>query len=76
MSDETTQLASKQTSKRMLDPPSGWLYGFPKRIPSYVSTAKDMYEWLKEEGYPEHQITWAMQYCRMWDEQDDLISGI
>jgi hypothetical protein len=60
----------------MIDPPYGWKFGFPKAVPFYVLTPKDMYEWLEEEGYPKHQIKWAMEHCRMWDEQDDLIEGI
>ena len=77
MSEETTQLESKLPSKRrMIDPPGGWGYGFPKALPDYVKTPKDVYDWLLEEGYPRHQIEWAMQYTRYWDEQDDLIAGI
>lgn len=34
----------------MIDPPSGWRYGFPKRIPrEHQHRAK---EWMIEQGYP------------------------
>jgi hypothetical protein len=48
----------QQTSKRiMVDPPSGWHYGFPK--PYYKSSIGDSEElnaWLVSEGYPEEEI--------------------
>lgn len=31
---------------KMIDPPSGWLYGFPKPIPDDV---KDVKEWLIQQ---------------------------
>ena len=37
----------------LVDPPSGWLYGFPKPMP--VDT-KDVNEWLVQNGYPRKQI--------------------
>ena len=38
---------------KMIDPPSGWLYGFPKEIPEHVD---DTIKWLIENGYPEKLI--------------------
>ena len=37
----------------MIDPPSGWKYGFPKPIPDEV---EDVLEWLVGEGYPQSEI--------------------
>jgi PTH2 family peptidyl-tRNA hydrolase len=38
----------------MIDPPSGWQYGFPKPIPEdQLSRAR---EWLVENGYPQAEI--------------------
>ena len=37
----------------MIDPPSGWLYGFPKEIPEHID---DTRAWLIENGYPEEEI--------------------
>lgn len=37
----------------MVDPPSGWKYGFPK---SYDPYDKPLTEWLLENGYPQHEI--------------------
>ena len=37
----------------MIDPPSGWKYGFPKPIPGDV---ENIFEWLVENGYPQQEI--------------------
>jgi hypothetical protein len=39
--------------KKMIDPPSGWRYGFPKELPDDVT---DVIAWLIENGYPKEQI--------------------
>ena len=38
---------------KMIDPPSGWRYGFPKEIPEVVT---DVNAWLIENGYPKKVI--------------------
>jgi hypothetical protein len=38
---------------KMIDPPSGWRYGFPKEIPEVVT---DVNAWLIENGYPKKFI--------------------
>lgn len=37
----------------MIDPPSGWKYGFPKPLPEEVV---DTMKWLVENGYPQSEI--------------------
>ena len=37
----------------MVDPPSGWKYGFPKAKPD---DATDTIAWLLSEGYPQSEI--------------------
>jgi hypothetical protein len=51
-----------------VDPPSGWLYGFPKVIPAY--RRDDLNEWLVENGYPQSEIDSLGEYfyVRMWEE--------
>jgi hypothetical protein len=39
----------------MIDPPSGWRYGFPKEIPDDVDVT-DVNAWLIENGYPKKFI--------------------
>jgi hypothetical protein len=38
---------------KMIDPPNGYRYGFPKPIPNDVANVK---EWLVENGYPKSEI--------------------
>jgi hypothetical protein len=56
--------------KRMIDPPSGWRYGFPKVIPNDV---KDVKGWLVENGYPQWEIDSYGDYFyyRFWLEKDN-----
>ena len=46
----------------VIDPPSGWKYGFPKHLPD----GKDYKELLRESGYPKEDIDFAMKHSRMW----------
>jgi len=57
----------------MIDPPSGWKYGFPKPIPKDV---ENTIKWLLENGYPQHEIDAYGDhfYCRSWEEDTaDLV---
>lgn len=56
-------------STLMFDPPSGWLYGFPKPVPERVERAlgnKAWKEWLADEGYPIEDIPFALKHSRYW----------
>ncbi len=53
--------------KTIVDPPSGWKYGFPKELPE----GKDYTELLREAGYPEKDIDFALRYSRYWTVEDD-----
>lgn len=50
-----------------VDPPSGWRWGFPKILPEGV----DYEQLLRDSGYPEKDIEFAMQYSRYWTEGED-----
>ena len=39
----------------MIDPPSGWRYGFPKAY-DRTTDGDDMVTWLVQEGYPQREI--------------------
>jgi hypothetical protein len=56
---------------RMIDPPSGWKYGFPKPIPD--DRCYDSLIWLVEEGYPKELIDELGEYffCRYWEQPDE-----
>jgi len=55
---------------KMIDPPSGWKYGFPKKLPEGI---KDTKKWLVENGYPQHEIDSCGDYfyCRYWERESD-----
>lgn len=50
----------------IIDPPSGWQYGFPK--PFTKTEDQTLEEWLIEEGYPQKLIDEGMaKHCRYWE---------
>ena len=51
----------------MIDPPSGWMYGFPKVIPEGAKIA----EFLRDNGYPKGDIDFAVRWIRMWYSDGD-----
>ncbi len=51
----------------LVDPPSGWRYGFPKPY----DKEKGLEQMLREAGYPEDDFPVALQYSRYWEEEDD-----
>ena len=59
----------------MIDPPSGWLYGFPKVLPD--PKPESMHEWLVGNGYPQEEIDKMKEYfyCRYWETELDVNSG-
>ena len=60
---------------RIIDPPSGWKYGFPKPIPDDI---KDVIPWLVENGYPQKEIDKLGEhfYCRYWESDTCPICGM
>jgi len=54
----------------LIDPPRGWVYGFPKRLPN--PPPENLNKWLIEQGYPEAEIKTYGNYffCRYIAEDD------
>lgn len=48
----------------IVDPPDGWRYGFPKEL----KDGQDYAELLRQSGYPEKHIEFAMKHTRQWYE--------
>ena len=48
---------------KVVDPPNGWRYGFPKECPEDV---QDFRQWLLDNGYPEKDVDFACKYYRHW----------
>lgn len=55
----------------MIDPPSGWQYGFPKIWDTRQEP--DVIKWLVENGYPQFKIDDLGEhfYFRSWPADDD-----
>ena len=53
----------------MIDPPSGWKYGFPKAKPDDVT---NIIAWLLSKGYPQSEIDKMGNtlFIRTWEEMD------
>ena len=62
---------AKKSKKKVIiiDPPSGWKYGFPKVIPN--DRMEDTEVWLVEQGYPQSLIDKLGEYfsCRYWEDE-------
>jgi hypothetical protein len=55
----------------MIDPPSGWRYGFPKIIPKEHQSRT--LAWLVEQGYPQEEIDAYGNhfFVRYWNVGDE-----
>ena len=63
---------SNTKKQLVIDPPSGWRYGFPKPIPAgYIKNASIMRIWLHDQGYPANMIEIALKYSRYWETEID-----
>ena len=61
----------------MVDPPSGWKYGFPKPVHEeyyLLENEFNMISWLVSEGYPQAEIDACGGYffIRTWEEIDTI----
>lgn len=52
-----------------IDPPSGWKYGFPKK----VDENSDFRQILIDAGYPEKDLDFALRYMRSWRDENEGI---
>jgi hypothetical protein len=58
------------TTKRWVDPPAGWQYGFPAVWDSAVE--EDMMKWLLSKGYPAALVKELGEYfyVRQWEYKE------
>jgi hypothetical protein len=68
LSEQLKNIMGSKMKVKMIDPPSGWMYGFPKEIPEHVD---DTCKWLIDNGYPEKLIKDLGDnfYVRGWYEE-------
>lgn len=55
--------------KWWVDPPNGYLFGFPKVYDD--SEKMDAVQWLVDNGYPDKEAQWAYKYVRMWEYKEE-----
>ena len=59
------------TVKYVVDPPSGWMYGFPKAF-DHDPNVETVEEWYVRNGYPQQLIDQGMlRHVRYWDFRPD-----
>lgn len=52
----------------IIDPPSGWMYGFPKPVPrEALKSIEALKAWLLEQGYPKKDVEFAVKHSRYWE---------
>lgn len=54
--------------KLIVDPPSGWKYGFPCEL----KPGEDYATLLRNKGYPEKDIEFAIECSRSWYQETDI----
>ncbi len=56
----------------VIDPPSGWRYGFPRLVPdAFFDEDFDLGAWLIECGYPAADVPLAVKRSRYWKVDND-----
>lgn len=53
----------------LVDPPSGWMYGFPK---VYIVGESDLEQMLRDANYPEKDIQFAINHSRFIGTQEEI----
>lgn len=54
----------------LVDPPSGWMYGFPR---SYNKDKDgDLGSFLVKHGYPSEDLDFALRFCRFIGDIEEL----
>jgi len=47
----------------LIDPESGWKYGFPKPAPEELDDPDfDLHQWLWDNGYPRDKVPYYVRY--------------
>lgn len=64
-----------KTLVKYVDPPLGWRYGFPKRLPD--PPPMNMGAWLLENGYPQSEVNiWKGNVpYRIFVEEEDVVES-
>lgn len=50
----------------LIDPPSGWRFGFPKPLPkNFKEENFDLRQWFIDNDYPEEEVDFAIHHYRI-----------
>lgn len=61
----------------IIDPPSGWMYGFPKPVPQEaLKSSEALKTWLLEQGYPKKDVEFAVKSSRYWEQKETTMKRI
>jgi len=52
---------------RVVMPPDGEEWGFPKPCPSF-KTRNDFIKWMLSQGFPQEKVD-QLNYCKFYDEE-------
>lgn len=64
-------MTDKIVAQVWIDPPSGWRYGFPKKIMRGY-TPSDAKALFRASGIPERDWDFSLRHCRMWPDDDEI----
>jgi hypothetical protein len=53
----------------LIDPPSGWMYGFPLEAPEKPLYGTELEDWLISKGYPE-KLARDLPYVRYIGDEE------
>lgn len=54
----------------IVDPPRGWMYGFPRAILDKERYSANPEQWFRDNNYPQKLIDEGMlKYVRFWEEE-------
>lgn len=56
-------MTDRELVGNLVDPPSGWMWGFPKVFNPQVGETLE--QWLVREGYPPTEVDFALRHLRV-----------
>lgn len=62
--------------RTIIDPPSGWMYGFPKSLPPEYGPTFDLRQWFLANGYPEKDVALALRHSRYWEVDEPDVDDV
>lgn len=73
VNDMMSDYSKKKRCVTIIDPPSGWRYGFPKPyVDENGNKPSDMKQWLLDSGYPKFEIDSCGKHfhVRFWETKE------